>query len=43
LRLFGAYEAAIASTTIRAAWSQTGFEYENRNTTTYLSINEGQI
>jgi hypothetical protein len=43
LRLFRAYEAAMASTTIRAAWRQTGFEYENRNMTTYLSINEGQI
>jgi hypothetical protein len=43
LRLFRAYEAAMASTTIRAAWRQTGFEYENRNTTTYGSINEGQI
>jgi hypothetical protein len=43
LRLFRAYEAAMASTTIRAAWRQTGFEYENRNMATYLSINEGQI
>jgi hypothetical protein len=43
LRLFRAYEAAMANTTIRAAWRQTGFEYENRNMTTYLSINEGQI
>jgi hypothetical protein len=42
-RLFRVYEAAMASTTIRAAWRQTGFEYENRNMTTYLSINEGQI
>jgi hypothetical protein len=41
--IFRAYEAAMASTTIRAAWRQTGFEYETRNTTTYLSINEGQI
>jgi hypothetical protein len=30
----------MASTTIRAAWRQTGFEYENRNMTTYLSIRE---
>jgi hypothetical protein len=43
LRLFRAYEAAMASTTIRAAWRQTGFEYEKRNMTTYLSMNEGQI
>jgi hypothetical protein len=43
LRLFREYEAVMASTTIRAAWRQTGFEYENRNTTTCLSINEGQI
>jgi hypothetical protein len=43
LRLFRAYEAAMASTTIRVAWRQTGFEYENRQMTTYLSINEGQI
>jgi hypothetical protein len=26
-----------------AIWRQTGFEYENRNMTTYLSINERQI
>jgi hypothetical protein len=43
LRFFRAYESAMASTTIRAAWRQTGFEYENRNMTMYLSINEGQI
>jgi hypothetical protein len=43
LRFFQADEAAMASTTIQAAWRQTGFEYENRNMTTYLSINEGQI
>jgi hypothetical protein len=43
LGLFRAYEAAMASTTIRAAWRQTGFEYENRNMAPYLSINEGQI
>jgi hypothetical protein len=40
LRLFRADEAAMASITIRAAWRQTGFEYENRNVTTFLSINE---
>jgi hypothetical protein len=43
LKPFRAYESAMASTTIRAPWRQTGFEYENRNMTTYLSINEGQI
>jgi hypothetical protein len=43
LRLFRAYEAAMASTTIRATWRQTGLEYENRSMTTYLSRNEGQI
>jgi hypothetical protein len=43
LRLFRAYEAAMASTTIRAAWRQIGFEYENRNMTMYVSRNEGQI
>jgi hypothetical protein len=43
LRLFRAYEAAMASTILRGAWRQTGFEYENRNTTTYLSIIEGRI
>jgi hypothetical protein len=37
LRLFRAYEAAMASTTIRAAWRQTGFEYANRNMTSYLA------
>jgi hypothetical protein len=40
LRLFRTDKAAMASTTIRAAWRQTGFEYENRNMTTYLSINK---
>jgi ribonuclease BN (tRNA processing enzyme) len=43
LGLFRVYEAVMASTTIRAAWGQTGLEYEKRNMTTYLSINEGQI
>jgi hypothetical protein len=43
LRLFRAYEGAMASITIRAAWRQTGFEYGNRNMIMYLSINEGQI
>jgi hypothetical protein len=43
LKLFRADEGAMARTTIQAAWRQTGFEYENRNMTTYLSINEGQI
>jgi hypothetical protein len=43
LRLFRAYEAAMASTTMRAAWRQTGFECENKNMTAYLIINEGQI
>jgi hypothetical protein len=43
LRLFRACEAAMANTRIQAAWRQTGFEYENRNMTTHLSINEGQI
>jgi hypothetical protein len=45
LRLFRAHEVAMASTTIRAAWRQTGFEYENRDRsmTTYLSISERQI
>jgi hypothetical protein len=43
LRPFRVHEAAMRSTTIRAAWRQAGFEYENRNITTYLSINEGQI
>jgi hypothetical protein len=31
------------STIVRAAWRQTRFEYENRNMTMYLSVNEGQI
>jgi hypothetical protein len=43
LRLFRVYEASMASTTIRAAWRQTEFEYENRNITMHLSINEEQI
>jgi hypothetical protein len=43
LRLFRAYEAAMASTSIRTAWRQTGFEYENRSMATYLSINEGEV
>jgi hypothetical protein len=43
LRLFRAYEAVTTSTTIRAAWRKAGFEYENRNMTTYLSVNERQI
>jgi hypothetical protein len=43
LSLFRAYEAAMASATIWAAWKYTGFQYENMNMITYFSINEGQV
>jgi hypothetical protein len=35
LRFFRAYEAAMASTTMRETWRQTGFEYENMNVSQY--------
>jgi hypothetical protein len=43
LRLFRAYEAITASTEIRTAWRKARFEYENRNRTTYLRVNERQV
>jgi hypothetical protein len=33
----------MASTAMQAVWRQTGFEYENRNMTTYLSLNEDRF
>jgi hypothetical protein len=41
--IFRGYEAIIVSTIIRPASRQTGFEYENGNTATYLSMNERQF
>jgi hypothetical protein len=43
LRLFRAYEQATASTTIRASWLKTGFDYETRDEATYLIVNETKI
>jgi hypothetical protein len=43
LRLFRAYEQATASTTIRASWGKTGFEYQSRDNATYLVINEAKV
>jgi hypothetical protein len=43
LRLFRAYEQATPSTTIRASWQRTGFEYEKRNGATYLIVDEARI
>jgi hypothetical protein len=42
-RLFCAYEQATASTTIKSSWLKTGFEYETRDATTYLIVNETKI
>jgi hypothetical protein len=42
-RLFRASETVTMSTAIRAAWRKAGFEYENRNMTKYLSVNDRQI
>jgi hypothetical protein len=43
LRLFRAYEAAMASATIRAAQDSAGFEYEDIDMTTYANRNERKI
>jgi hypothetical protein len=43
LRLFRASEQAMASTTIRASWLKTGFDYETRDAATYLIVNETKI
>jgi hypothetical protein len=43
LRLFRTYERAMASTTIRASWLKTGFDYETRDAATYLIVNETKI
>jgi hypothetical protein len=43
LRLFCARGQATASTTIRASWLKTGFEYETRDEVTYLIVNETKI
>jgi hypothetical protein len=43
LRLFRAYEQATTSTTIRASWMRTGFQYEERADTRYLTVNEAAI
>jgi hypothetical protein len=37
-RLFRAYEQVTISTTIRASWLKTGFDYETRDATTYLVL-----
>jgi hypothetical protein len=43
LRLFRAYEQATASSTVRASWVKTGFDYEKRDGATYLAVNEAKI
>jgi hypothetical protein len=43
LRLFRPYEQATASTTIRASWLKTGFDYETRDAATYLIVNGTKI
>jgi hypothetical protein len=43
LRLFRAYEQATTSTTVRASWMRTRFQYEERADTRYLTVNEAAI
>jgi hypothetical protein len=43
IRLFRAYGQATASTTIRTSWLKTGFDYEMRDTATYLIVNQIRI
>jgi hypothetical protein len=43
LRLFRAYEKATTSTTMRMSWDRAGFDFERRDGTTYLAINEARI
>jgi hypothetical protein len=43
LRLFRAYEKVTTSTRVRMSWDRTGFDFERRDGTTYLAINEAKI
>jgi hypothetical protein len=43
LSLFRAYEQATMSTTVRASWIRTGFQYEERADTRYLAVHEAAI
>jgi hypothetical protein len=41
--LFRAYERATTSTSVRMSWDRTGFDFERRDDTTYLAINEAKM
>jgi hypothetical protein len=43
LRVFKAYELATTSTTIRASFRQTGFDYEQRDGVWYLIVNDQRL
>jgi hypothetical protein len=43
LRLFRAYEQATTSMMVSASWMRTGFQYEERADTRYLTVNEAAI
>jgi hypothetical protein len=43
VRVFKAYELATPSTTIRASFKQTGFDYEQRDGIWYLIVNDQRL
>jgi hypothetical protein len=43
LRLSRPYEPATTSSTVRASWLKTGFQYEERDNTRYLIVDEAAI
>jgi hypothetical protein len=43
IRIFKAYKLVTTSTTVRASWAKTGFEYCKREETHYLLVNDGKV
>jgi hypothetical protein len=43
VQLFRAYEKATPSTTVRASWNKTGFDYERRDSVIHLAVTESKI
>jgi hypothetical protein len=43
MRIIRAYESSTTSLTVRSSWEKTGFEFERRDGTWYLVVNEGKI
>jgi hypothetical protein len=42
-RIFRGYESSTTSLTVGGSWEKTGFEFERRDGTWYLVVNEGKI